>query len=333
MKVLTLVFLIFGCFLGAGFVSGKEIATYFSKFGKFSPVAIIFAGILLFLLIYFFLRLSNKTNSFSKFILFYFGKYGLIINILFAICLFILTSSMLAGSITIAKVLNINHVILAFLTIIICYISVIGNENCLSKINLILMPAILVIMLIVCGMDFNFQGFDGNIFLSIISSGNYVLINIVTLGLFILEIGYKYTNKQKLLAALFSSIIICFFMFICNSAIINNNLLNASMPILELAQSKSLILSIITAIVVWCGLITTIISCVFLLANYLNNYINNYKITVALILISALICSNFGFDFMVNYIYSIIGLIGLFLVICILCKERETFVVKVSRKR
>ena len=332
MKVLTLIFMILGCFLGAGFVSGKEIATYFSKFGNYSVLAIIFAGVLFFLLIYLFLWLSNKTNSFSKFISFYFGKLSLIVNMLFALCLFILTSSMLAGSVSIAKTLSINQIAFSLITVLICFLSVIGNEKSLSKINLILMPLILIIMLMVCGVNFNFDNSEGNVFLSLLSSSNYILINIVTLGLFILEIGNKYTNKQKFLASLFSSIIICFFMLVSNSAIINNNLLDASLPILELAKLKGNLLSVITAIVIWCGLFTTIISCVFLLSNFVNKYVGNYKLTVGMILLLALLCSNFGFDFMVNYIYSIIGIIGLFFVVCILHREKETFIVKVSRK-
>jgi uncharacterized membrane protein YkvI len=105
------------------------------------------------------------------------------------------------------------------------------------------------------------------------------------------------------------------------------------MPVLQLATQQGSITSIVTAIIVWCGLFTTIISCVYILGNFLNKYIKNYRLTTILILLSALVCSKMGFEFMVSYIYSLIGVVGLVFVIFVLRKERETFVIKVSRKK
>jgi len=326
MKLILLVFMILGCFLGAGFISGREIASYFSRFGSWSSLAIIIAGVLFFLALYWFLRLSSRANSFSKFISVYFGKYGVIITCLFSLCVFILIGSMLAGTRSIAQSLNISEVMLIVITTIICYLSVLGSEKLLSKINLCLMPIILAIILIICGIDFRIDVTNSSsMIFSIVSSTNYVLINIVTLGLFVLEIGDKYSNKEKLWASIISSVIIVIFMFIINSAILNNNLVYLSMPMLELAKLKGSAMSIITAIIIWCGLFTTIISCVFLLSNFVNKFIKNYRLTVAIVLLLALLFSNIGFDFIVSYIYSIIGVIGLVFMIFITKKEREEF--------
>lgn len=333
MKVLSLVFMILGCFLGAGFVSGREIASYFSRFGESSWVAIIVAGVIFFLSLFFFLQLSNKVRNFSQFISNYFGKFGSVVTCLFSLSIFILISSMIAGTVSIAKTLNISDIMIVLFTLIISFFCLSNNGKLLSKINFVLMPLILIILLFICGCSFEFSGGDGNVVWAIVSSTNYVLINIVTLGIFVLEIGSKYTVKQKLLASIIVASIIVVFMIVINNVIISNDLIYVDMPVLELAKMQGFHLTIITATVIWCGLFTTIISCVYLLSNFVNTIIGNYKLTVAIILMSALVCSFVGFEFIVSYIYSIIGMIGFLFMIFILKKEKETFCVKVSQKK
>ena len=54
MKIIFMTVLILGSFLGAGFVSGREIASYFSVFGKYSWIGVIIAILLIFGLLYLF---------------------------------------------------------------------------------------------------------------------------------------------------------------------------------------------------------------------------------------------------------------------------------------
>ena len=91
MKVFACVFMILGCFMGAGFVSGREVSAYFSKFGSCSVYSIILVTILLFVLILFFLLLSRKTDSFESFARLYFGRFHIIANWLLAFCVHVYT--------------------------------------------------------------------------------------------------------------------------------------------------------------------------------------------------------------------------------------------------
>ena len=310
-----MIVMVLGCFLGAGFVSGKEISTYFSVFGKYSNLGIVLATLLMFFLIYFFFRLSTKTNTFDKFVTMYFGKAGILINWLFALCLFVLTSSMFAGSLVIAKTINTNSIIFALITAVCCYLVVVGNVDVIQKISLLLVPIIIIVICYVCGFPHSLNITNGEPLLCAISSTNYVFMNIVTLGLFILEIGHSYSRKQALVISAMCSILIGLLLFICNNAIIRTHVENSSMPILTLASTKGFFVWIVSAITIWIGLFTTIISCVFVLGNFVNNYISNYKLTIILIIIMAMLCSNFGFDFIVGYIYWIIGFVGFFVVV------------------
>ena len=324
MKIIFMTVLILGSFFGAGFVSGREIASYFSVFGKYSWIGVIIATLLIFGLLYLFFVLSRKTNNFKDFVDMYFGKTGVVINWLFGLCLFILTSSMFAGSLVIAKTINFNEILFSIITAGACYFVVAGNLKFLEKINLILVPIIIVVMLCVCGINFFPKVYNGDIILSIISSSAYVFMNIVTLGLLILETGSRYTKKQALITCAISSIIIGILLFVCNNAIIKFDITQVPMPMLTLATKKGFGVWVVTAITIWIGLFTTIISCVFVLANYLNCYIKNYKLTIVVILILTLVSSLIGFEFLVGYIYWLIGFVGIFVVISVLIKEKKS---------
>lgn len=329
MKVLYMVFMILGCFIGAGFVSGREIACYFSTFGKYSFLGVIIAIILMFLLIYFFFRLSCSCSSFDSFVCTYFSKSGKVINWLFALCLFILSSSMFAGSLAIAETVNISKIIFALITAILAYLVVIGNIGLLKKINFILVPIIILTMFFVCVGQVNVSVNYGSLVLSILGSTNYVFMNIVTLGLFILETGREYSRKQALIVSAISSIIIGVLLFVCNNAIIVNNLLSVPMPMLALATKKGFWVWVVTAITIWIGLFTTVISTLFVLSNYVNKYVENYSLTLIMLLALTCVASTFGFAFLVAYVYWIIGIVGVILVFKVICeKTRKTFRVK-----
>lgn len=329
MKVLYMVFMILGCFMGAGFVSGREIACYFSTFGKYSIIGVVIAIILMFLLIYFFFQLSYSCNSFDSFVCAYFNKSGKVINWLFALCLFILSSSMFAGSLVIAETINVSKIIFALITAILAYLVVMGNTQLLKKINFILVPIIILTMFMVCVGQTYVNINYGSLILSILGSTNYVFMNIVTLGLLILETGRECTRKQALIVSAISSLIIGIILFVCNNAILANNLLSVPMPMLALATKKGFWVWIITAITIWIGLFTTVISTMFVLSNYVNKYIGNYSLTLIMLLVLTCITSTFGFDFLVAYVYWIIGIVGVILVLKVMCeKTRKIFRVK-----
>jgi uncharacterized membrane protein YkvI len=80
-------------------------------------------------------------------------------------------------------------------------------------------------------------------------------------------------------------------------------------------------------------LFTTIISCLYMLSNLMDGIIKNYILTVFLILFSALLVSLLGFEIIVTYVYSIIGIVGLIFITFISKKEREIYIAKISRKK
>ena len=325
MKILKMTCLILGCFLGAGFVSGREIASYFSVFKGYSILGIVIAMVLLFLLTKLFFKLSEKTNTFSGFVNNYFGSGGKVINWLLGLCLFILISSMFAGSMALSKTINFNEILFAIITASACYFVVVGNLKLLENINIVLVPIIILVLAIVCGLHSTLpSGFEGgfnDLILSITCSTNYVLMNIVTLGLLILETGHEYTKKEATWVSIISSLIIGILLFICNAAIMKYGVKDTALPVLAIATCKGFATWAITAITIWIGLFTTIISCVFVLSRFLSNYIKNLKLNVFIILIFTLLFSMCGFVIMVSYVYWVIGIVGLIIILNVVRKE------------
>lgn len=320
MRVFAGVCMLLGCFLGAGFISGREIASYFSKFGNQSIWGVVIATILLFIFTLFFLILSNKTNSFDKFSRYYFGKCDKVANIFMAICVLIISSSMFAGTISLAETFNVNKFLFVIITFILSFLIVKGNINSLSRLNIIIMPLILIVVIVATNTSELARTFDSSVILSIASGSNYIFINIVSLGLFLLEIGYKYTRKEKLLIALISSIIIAVMLFLINNAILCENYIYDVFPNLSMSINNPL-LYVLMQISIFFGLFTTLISNVFILSNYINKLIKNYQVSILLSLTSSLLLSFFGFATIVGYIYWFIGLVGVIMIFSVLIKK------------
>ncbi len=324
MKILVLVALILGCFTGAGFVSGREISAYFSIFGFNAIFGTVVTTMLFAVLIYMFFKLSYVADSFVAFVKIYYGRFSSFINFMFAICILIIASSMFAANSIIAMSINIDKILFAIIVATLTFLSVIGGKNSLGKINLVVMPIMLVVIIVVCFEKQIYMGeINRTLVVSMLSGINYVFINIVTLGLFILEIGKSYTQKQKIIASIVSSLIIGIMIFIINNAIILGGVIDSAMPMLVLALNKSKALWIVTLIAIFFGIFTTLVSCIFMLCNYINTYVKNRSYSIIIALSLAIVISNFGFGFIVNYIYSIIGFLGLVFVLKLFFTKKE----------
>lgn len=323
MKVIGCVFLILGSFMGAGFVSGREVAEYFARFGTNCYPAIILSGILLFFLIYLFLGLSSRVNSFISFSRLYFGKFSFMISILFALSLLIITSAMFAGLKEISNVLGLNYYLVLIVTSMLSFYAVLGNSNRLKQINLVIVPIMLSIILTLCVCNFNNECiYSESLLFSCMSACGYVFINIVTLGVFILEIGRGYSKKQRLLISILTSLIITISLFVLTRAINSSGLVFSTMPILNMSSSLGAF-SFVFAICIWIGIFTTLISNVFVLSGYLNTLISSKRLSIIMTILTSILFGCVGFDFIIKYVYLVIALVGVFITVMICKKEIE----------
>lgn len=321
MNILTAVCLILGSFLGAGFVSGKEVACYFSQHGSVSCWSCVLCGLLFFLLIMFFFGISSNVKNTSEFVSVYFKKSSKLVEWLFAICILIFTGSMLAGTSALASSLEYNQTLIMSITVVLAFFVVINNVKGLCNVNIILVPVlILVLVITISGGEYT-PVYSNHIVQAITSGGVYVFINIVTLGLLIIEIGNKYSKKEKLIISIISTVVITALLIGVNYSIITNDLSDNIMPNLFLSSRNST-LYIIMQIGIYVGLFTTLISNVFLLSGFVKKYIKSNTLSVLISLFLGLLISLCGFDNIVGFIYIFISFVGFGVVVIGLCKNK-----------
>jgi uncharacterized membrane protein YkvI len=68
-----------------------------------------------------------------------------------------------------------------------------------------------------------------------------------------------------------------------------------------------------------------IIANVLLLSNFINKYVRNFALSVGITLFMSFVLSLFGFEIIVGYIYSLIGIIGLFMLIGVINIKKRRF--------
>ena len=97
--VWTFVMAILGAIIGAGFASGKEIVSFFGKYGYWVIPFLVLAAILFFFCFYIFSNLGKdiKPKSISDITSKIFGKAGVFVDFSFILSTFITLASMLAG--------------------------------------------------------------------------------------------------------------------------------------------------------------------------------------------------------------------------------------------
>lgn len=320
MRIFFGVCMVLGCFLGAGFVSGREIASYFSRFGDASIYAIVVAVVLLFSLMLFFFYISSRVDNINDFCRVYFGATSNIARGLMAFCVLIVLSSMFAGTISLGETFGVNKIVFTAITTILAYVIVVGNVERLQNVSVVLIPFLLIIVIIVTICPLHISWGDG-VLLSMASGGNYIFINIVSLGIFLLEIGHKYSKKEKIWISLLSSMIIGIMILLINNAILSSNSIADIFPTLSLSRGRGL-LFLAMQISIFFGLFTTLISNALIFSRYLSSFLHSRRISTIITLILGIALSGFGFKQIVGYIYWLIGAIGVVMVFVVIFKEK-----------
>ena len=286
-KTIGQAFAFVGTVIGAGFATGKEILLFF---GNSSFISIFIAGFLLSLFCYCFLRLGSIYGN----IFFAFGKFKLIVKIFIIIANICVFCATLAGAEEV--IFNIFHfhgggIITAIITLIIVFFGV----NAIKIVNLVIVPAIIVIITIIFFKD---SQYDLNGKISFILPFCYASMNLSTGGFFIGKNAVGFTKKDCLTCSAISGLILTILMFFIYCIVKN---VDSSMPFI--AKSVVLGFGIIANVVLYLAMLTTLIGTLDVSA--LNN-----KYFAILITAIGLLVSTFGFSNIVNSLYPIMGAVG-----------------------
>lgn len=316
-KVLIVVFFIFGTVVGSGFSSGNEIMIFFSRFGTMSYFYIFLAGVLFFLLFYFFLshgkRILNVVEN-SK-----------ILNIIIVFISVVFCSSMFAG------VENLFlyfpgwlYVVLIIALLIGCIVFTLKGVNGLEKLNLYVMPLTVVCFLIVLiyalSVSSNFS-VETNSWAGILYAPLYVALNTSMSGTIIAKVGRTLNKKQTFFASLFSTLLLLLFLFLGNFVLQRNtDSFFSEMPFLFLMKQNKFMFVLIY-IVILIGCFTTLISLCLTLKTAFDKIFKNSIFSAILSVGIPFLLSSVGFSRIIQFLYPICSVLGVVILLFLIFYE------------
>ncbi len=337
-KCFGLIWIIIGTFIGAGFVSGKEIYNYFSRFGILSIFMIVLATFLFYFFVKICLSVGRQINDRNNYYSECFGRAGSIFKLVLLIANLILVGSMLAGSFEVFSMWlkkEIAYILVVALMLLALYLIKRNFISVFSKINTLLIPLLLSLILVVCIIylskcDYIVLNTNTSIFKATFSLIDYVCFNLLTVGVFLIEIGGNYSQNQINKASLISSLIIGVFLEIIAITLFIANSLVASvaMPLVTISFSISKVVGILMQLAVFIGLFTSLISISFVSFNYINDKVQNKILTSLIVFVIGVLISLLGFSFIVVNLYAVMGGLGLIFLISIFC-----YYMKISKQK
>ncbi len=319
---LGFILVIIGSIIGAGFASGKEIEVFFSGAGAFSLLIIIIASIFFYFSIknlIKFTKITQKSNmkEINKIL---FNKTSKFFDSFIFVGLFIFLVVLLAGLNSIGTLIfsNINFPIITILSIFFSFFIVLNGIEMMTKVNIILMPIIIISILVVAISSFfsinssNFFSFNQNLNVKYIFSGFlYVGYNIIFLSSLVAQKSINFSHKKSKINTIFLSVLLFILLFVVNGVMMKIKF-STDLPMLILAFKINSIVGYIFTLVLYFSILTSLISTLYVLTNSIKM---NKFFSIAIFSTLAYIFSFFGLDFIVSFIYPIEGVVGIIFIL------------------
>jgi len=322
-EVFTIVLVIIGALIGAGFASGQEIYSFFYSYGEIGLIGIIITCTLISSTIYKSLKIiyENKIDDYDAFLKVFIKneKVTKFINIIINILLVVTFYIMIAGfgayfeqEIGVNKI--IGSAVLAIMTAIVFFTSVKG----VVKVSEYIVPVLIVFILVIGGMNIIALDIENRINTSrsgwLLSSITYCSYNMILLIPTLISLRKQITKKSNIkYIAIISGIlmIIMSIMIYMLLAKIDVDISTLEMPIVYTIRTFFGSFKIIYAFIILASIFTTAVSIgIGFLQNITQNK-KNYPQLVLFMCITSLFISNFGFSKLVNFLYPIFGYLGI----------------------
>lgn len=328
-KVVSFSLAIIGTTIGAGFVSGKEISTFFNVYGNFAYLMAIIMGIVYFFTLKLFFNCSEH-NPFQN---------SKLLDFVIAISQFISLTAMIAG-LNSVLCYYLGSKILFYVTIILSFIVILCGLNGLTKANVLLMPILLGFILFV-GMDALFS--STTFAVETISSTPFkVATNIlmyIGLDLFscypiCLALGKNSSKKEQSAIAMvvgisISILLSCYLVSVLKRG---TSYVYFDLPILNYTIDHFDYLYLFASVVLTIGIATTLLSNGFILLDLSKKRCKNNAFVVFLgVFCGAFILSYVGFSAMVEFFYPLNGIIGLLLTLLLIFKQKTQHLPSINK--
>lgn len=327
--------IIVGTTIGAGFASGREIWEFFSSYGYQSMQGIILSIILFGISSVFILWISFKhktTNYYDVLNILMGAKLAKIFDLLIFLYLFSGTIVMFAGSGATFKQWNFSYSLGVASMAIFAWIVLIKGINGLIKINTILIPVLIVILLYV-----NYQFITNNSSLANNylrahldvwpSAITYSALNLISLFGVLSTMGKKIGSKWEIiLGGVIGAITLGVVATSLNMSLLRVEYVQQyEIPLFSLIPNDNRNLLIIVSIVLWSAIYTTVLSNIYGLVNRVKSKVDYSTASISLIIIISIIPLSFiGFSTLVKILYPLYGVLNLYVLAVLLLYPFQT---------
>lgn len=329
-QIFSIVLVIIGALIGAGFASGQEIYSFFYSYGAVGLIGICITCVLIGVTIYKSLQIIciNKIDNYDKFLSVFIKneKITQVINIIINILLLVTFYIMIAGfGAYFEQELGINKIfgssVLAIMSAIIFFTSVKG----VLKVSQCIVPILIIFVIVIGGINLITINTDQvHIIMKrgwILSSITYCSYNMILLIPVLISLRKQISRKSyikyiAILSGIFMIIMsIMIYMLLLKIDIDINTL---EMPIVYVIRIFFVKFKTIYAFIILASIFTTAISVGIGFLQNMSKSKKSYPQFVLFMCITSLIVSNFGFSKLVNFVYPFFGYLGILQMIFIL---------------
>lgn len=329
-EIFTIVLVIIGALIGAGFASGQEIYSFFYSYGTVGLIGIIITCTLISITIYKSLKMicNNNIDNYDQFLKKYIKneKATKAINIVINILLLVTFYIMIAGfGAYFEQEIGVNRIIgstiLSIMTAIVFFTSVKG----VLKVSEFIVPILIVFIVVIGGM--NLVAVESGVDIPIIKKGwllssiTYCSYNMILLIPVLISLRRQITKQSNIkyiaiISGIFMIIMsIMIYMLLMKSDVEISTL---EMPVVYVIRTFFTKFKPIYAFIILSSIFTTAISIGIGFLQNVSKSKRSYPHIVLFMCITSLIVSNFGFSKLVNLVYPLFGYIGIVQIIFIL---------------
>jgi len=304
--------LIVGAVIGAGFASGREIAEmlYSSGAASYSTVIAIMLLVAVVCILIMWLGKKLRPQSVGDFHNAIFKKGAPIIDIMVLVNCFVVLAAMVAGLSGVAMSIGaVGYVIVPIACVIAVFVVIKKDINRLIKVNLIVMPVIIAIIVITALPSAMGEGGVLTGRLRLAPSLIYAGMNLIlTVGALIR--AYDIDFEIMVAGAVIASIIIGGLIWVMLAAISTNpSVAGEPMPLFALAVGNRWLTNALR-VTMMLAIFTSIAILLQTIVDWLQSIIKSRFLSACIVMVSAFLFSLIGFTNIVAWFYPIAGVFG-----------------------
>ena len=327
-----------GIVVGAGFSTGQEVMQFFSPYGLWSYIGVILSGLILGFIGRQVAKIGtafDAQNHESTLDYLFGNKFSKIVDYLLIFFLFGISVTMLAGAgSTFEESFGVPTWLGALIMVIVIYITLLMDFNKIVRALGVVTPFLIILVVIIAA----YYLFNGSISFGEVNDAvpdaslvKGILYGINSGGLAfavgfstIVAIGGDASRRRVSGAgALFGGIVYTILLALINFALQSEftKIEDASIPMLTLANDIHPWIGLVLSIIMLAVMYNTILGLMYsFAARFTEPYSKKYHIFIVVMVIVAFALSFVGFAGLINFLYPIMGVVGLVVVIGVLVK-------------